>query len=265
MPLVDFENPPVVETVLSVEFAPLRRWAVPHFGLFWNEIRTEFPIIDVHPPLQSQVEHFEEVPIPLRLRFLPGPPPVRCWFTEASGDRLLQIQHDRFIHNWRKQPGQSYGHYDESIRPSFEREWSRFCSFTEREGLGRPEACQCEVTYINILEAGKGWTTPADLGQVFPLWRGERSGTFLPAEEAVSFNTSYVMPDSRGRLHVTAEPGFQPALNQQVIQLTLTARGSPTGSSLEELLAWFDLGREWVVRGFLDVTSETMHKAWGIK
>ena len=78
MALVDFESPPVVETVLGVEFAPIRGWAVPHFGLYWNEVRSEFPRFDVHAPLPSQIERFDDSPPPFVFRLEPGPPPVRC-------------------------------------------------------------------------------------------------------------------------------------------------------------------------------------------
>jgi hypothetical protein len=53
-PLPDFGAPPVVETALGVEFAPLRKWSVPHFGVFWNEIKSDYPRFEVQPALASQ-------------------------------------------------------------------------------------------------------------------------------------------------------------------------------------------------------------------
>jgi hypothetical protein len=48
----------------------------------------------------------------------------------------------------------------------------------------------------------------------------------------------------------------------EILQLTLTARGKPDGSDLESVLNWLDVGRQWVVRGFTDFTSEQMHTLW---
>jgi len=45
--------------------------------------------------------------------------------------------------------------------------------------------------------------------------------------------------------------------------LTLSAKGRPTGSSVEDILAWLDRGREWVVRGFAALTTEAAHDHWG--
>jgi hypothetical protein len=51
--------------------------------------------------------------------------------------------------------------------------------------------------------------------------------------------------------------------------MTLTARGFPIRvaetSDIEAAFAFFDLGREWIVKGFKDLTTPAMHKVWGIK
>ena len=44
--LPSFDAPPVNETVLGVEFTPLAKWSIPHFGLFWSRIRDEYPRCD---------------------------------------------------------------------------------------------------------------------------------------------------------------------------------------------------------------------------
>jgi hypothetical protein len=44
--------------------------------------------------------------------------------------------------------------------------------------------------------------------------------------------------------------------------MTLTARGVPHSSDQEELLRCLDVGREWVVRGFADFTTDEMHNLW---
>ncbi len=46
--LPDFDDPPIVESALSVEFATLAKWRIPHFGLFWHEIQTDFTSTKMH-------------------------------------------------------------------------------------------------------------------------------------------------------------------------------------------------------------------------
>ncbi len=47
--LADFERPPAVETVLSVQFEPLPLLQTAHFGLLWNEFRMSFPKTEERP------------------------------------------------------------------------------------------------------------------------------------------------------------------------------------------------------------------------
>jgi len=263
--LPDFDDPPVVETALGVEFVPLEKWSIPQFGLFWEQIRTEYPRFEIQPPVGSQIERFsaENRPSPPTVTVTAvGVPDVRCWFLERSGSRLLQVQRDRFIHNWRKPPGKAedYPHY-ENIRPIFEREWNRFCEFLHRESLGEPDVVQCEVTYVNHLERGKGWSSFGDIANVLTCWT-DSEAQFLPKPEGMALNVRYAMPDNQGRLHVSLHPAFRPQDAKEILQLSLTARGRPVSSRINDIVAWLDLGREWVVRGFTDFTSRGMHRVW---
>src|ERR1017187_6649118 len=97
--LPDYDDPPVVETVLGVQFAPLQGWGVPHFGLFWNEIKNEYPNFNVQPPLPGDVGIGSRLdggsPTGPQIQFTAGTP-VRCWFFDPSRPRLIQLQNDRF-------------------------------------------------------------------------------------------------------------------------------------------------------------------------
>lgn len=55
-----FDVPPVVEMVLGVEFADLPGWSIPHYGLFWGRIRSDYLHCTVKEPLLSQLETFAE-------------------------------------------------------------------------------------------------------------------------------------------------------------------------------------------------------------
>lgn len=261
--LPGFDDPPVVETALGVEFAPLPLWSIPHYGMLWREIRAEYSQFEVQPPLVSQVEKFgaDAKPEPPTFQVVPiKAPELRCWFVEQSGSRLLQVQQDRFIHNWRKTGGAEYLHYDHT-RPIFEREWRRFWDFLRQESLGEPEVLQCEVTYVNHLDRGRGWESFGDVTKVIRYWT-DVPGQFLPRPEGMALNVRYLMPENRGRLHVALQPVFRPADATEVLQLSLTARGRPASSRTEDILAWLDLGHEWVVRGFTDFTTDHMHRLW---
>ena len=265
--LPDFTNPPVIETVLSLQFAPLEKFGILHFGLYWQKIRTDYPRSELHPPLPSVTEEFGPNPIPhgidlkLALGF-PFGPPVRFWFIDESDNRLLQIQNGRFIYNWRKIKGdEAYPRY-EGIREKFKEEWVRYCTFLEEENLGTPEVNQCEVTYVNHIEYDAGWKGYGELSKVIACWKGSYSGTFLPPPEKINLNVRHLLPGKEGRLHISLEPVLRSGDAVEVLQLNLTARGAPGSSNVEDIFRWLDLGREWIVRGFTDFTTENMHKHW---
>lgn len=264
--LPDYERPPVVETYLGVQFAPLAQFSIPHFGLYWTKIRENYPDFQVQPTLGSVIERFEAgqfVQPKLGVEVV-RVPDARCWFIEKSGAMLTQVQRDRFIHNWRKlKPEDAYVHYDR-IKPKFSEEWKNFCAFLDEMGVGKPEVNQCEMTYVNHIELGQGWRSYGELNKVIASWSGTSSGKFLPVPESVSISARYILADKKGRLHIEMQPAITRDA-KEILQLNLTARGKPESSNLESILEWFDLGHEWIVRGFTDFTAKEMHNFWGRK
>lgn len=257
-----FDRPPVVETALGVEFSPLAQWGVPHFGLFWEKIRNEYPRFQVQPPLGSQIEKFgraaAQAPA-LTIEF-GDPARLRCWFFNTNDVQLLQVQDSRFILNWRKATeATEYPHYA-TFRPQFEAEWNRFCSFLAENHLPLPAVLQCEVTYVNVIPKGAGWESFGELSKVTKVWSDGTSA--LPPPEQATLNARYVMPGDRGRLHVSLQPAIRNTDASEILQLTLTARGQPSGPSVREILEWFDTGHAWIVEGFADITTDKMHSLW---
>jgi len=263
---VDFENPPVTETILSVQFAPLRGLTLPYMGLFWGQVRSQYPTQEVKPPLSPVIEDFSSPPTAPSLGIeVSSEPDARFWLVDGTSTQLIQIQRDRFIRNWRKgeAPNDAYPRYDE-LRPRFEHDWLSFVGFLEREKLGTPEVNQCEVTYINHIGLGTGWNSLSDAHRVLTVLKAQEGREFLPEPEMVIVNVRFVMPERRGRLHVSAQPAIRRQDGSAVMQLTLTARGRPESSRLEDIVAWFNLGHDWIVHGFVDLTTPEMHQIWGL-
>jgi uncharacterized protein (TIGR04255 family) len=191
-------------------------------------------------------------------------PAIRSWYLDQSGNRLIQVQHDRFVINWRKVSGtEAYPRYP-VLRERLQVEWGRFCDFLKDEGLERPRVNQCEVLYVNNIDYEKGWSSYGELDKVIAaLATPKPKNRFLPHPERVSMEVTYRLEDSAGRLHVAFVPVIRTRDASEVLQMTLTARGAPKSPSDEDVFAWLDLGRKWVVRGFADFTTEQMHRIWG--
>jgi hypothetical protein len=68
--LADFDNPPIVETVLSAQFERLSAMRAVHFGLFWQRVKDGFPNSEEHPALSPVLEQIDEsVSQAVQLRF----------------------------------------------------------------------------------------------------------------------------------------------------------------------------------------------------
>ena len=262
--LPDFANPPVVETVLSVQFEPLSQMRAAHFGLFWGQIRERYPKTEERPSLDPVIERFPE-PAPRRVGFqfpvLEVPPLPRFWFIHRNETELIQLQADRFIKNWRKSgEGDSYPRY-EKLRGWFEQEFEEFQKFVKKEMLGSIEVNQCEVTYVNHIVSGEGWGSHEDLDKVFALWSHLASPIPGKAEDA-AFHARFPIRDGSGqpvgRLHADVQAALRIPDGKPMFVLSLTARGY-LGQSTE----FFDLGREWIVRSFAEMTTKEMHRVWG--
>lgn len=265
-PTPKFKRPPVIETLLGVQFGPLRSFSVPHFGLFWSQIRADYPNQEMKPPLGPEVEDFGMSVAPGGAKvMLSTEPEARCWFIDPSQTQLIQLQRDRFIRNWRKVTGQeTYPEYA-VLKPRFAADWTRFLHFLASAGIEQPEVNQCEATYVNHIPIGIGAETGVEsfgeIHKILSVIAAPRTG-FLPESEVTMLNSRYLMPDKKGRLHVTVQPAVRKDDRRVVLQLTLTARGRPDSGSTEDVLRWFDLGHEWIVRGFADLTTTDMHTRW---
>jgi uncharacterized protein (TIGR04255 family) len=262
-PLPEFDAPPVEEVALGVEFPQIDGWRIPHFGLFWQQIRADYPAFDVQPPVPSQIESPTILPRePGHLRLSFDPNNVRCWFLDETKNNLLQVQPDRFLRNWRQVTGdEAYPRYA-VLRPAFERDWHRFLTFLSDNQLPAPSVAQCEVTYINNIERGAGWDSFDDLSRVTPLWAGRVTDGFLQHPESTTVALSYGIENQRGRLRIMMNHALRLRDGKEILQLQLVARGKPASEAPTDVLSWLDLGREWIVRAFADTTTPAMHTIW---
>ena len=270
--LPDFENPPLVEVALSLQFDALTKLQTPQLGSLWAEFRGRFPKTEEHPLLDSVIERFG---VPgasqpkVRFEMLESPPVPRIWFLKEDGAELIQIQQDRFIHNWRKVgTGDRYPRY-EHVRKTFHRELESFREILSREQVGELRPNQCEVTYVNHILAGEGWQTHGQLANVLTVFHGAYSDENLEDPEDVRLALRYVLKNDGdepiGRLHISAQPAYRRSDNLPMLVLTLTARGRSEGEDIGAALRFLDEGRKAIVRGFTSVTTTKMHKIWGRK
>ena len=125
---IRYKNPPIDEIVCSVLFDSIEGLRAGHLGFLWQKFRNEFPVIDD----QNLIGPVSEEDLNNR-----GTPPLpRVWFVHEYENELIQVQFNRFIHNWRKRrPNDEYPGY-KTVIGNFERYLSCFQDFLTEERLG---------------------------------------------------------------------------------------------------------------------------------
>lgn len=267
--LPNFDNPPLSEVALSVQFQPLENFKSAHIGLLWEKFRSDFPLVEEHGPLEPQFERFgirRTSAVPFKLEMMDRPPTPRCWFVKEDGSQLIQIQRDRFINNWRKRgEGTNYPRY-EAIRDLFEEELVAFASFAGEELLGQLHFNQCEITYVNEIEPNGVWDNHSQLNRILTVFTDSSGEQGLPKLENANLRARFLLEGDEGkpigRLHVNVEPRHRVDSGKPIYFMTLTARGTPSTSDVEGIMQFLDYGRQVVVKSFTSLTSKEMHAIW---
>jgi uncharacterized protein (TIGR04255 family) len=178
------------------------------------------------------------------------------FFECADGPWLIQVQRDRFLHNWRYYSGKEvYPRYP-TVRKAFLDQWSHFSGFVDTNNLGPINVTQLEITYLNHIVP---WTDDSELGEVFPDFRWRSGARLLDKPETCRVALSFVSSDKSSRLRATIRPGVHQEKGK-VLLFELTVRGVAKPGEFD---AWFDAGRQWIVTAFADLTSDEWHRKWG--
>ena len=265
--LPNYEHPPVVETVLGVQFDRLPGFRNAHLGAFWKSLDTdEWPAVDDVPLLPSQFERFDETARWAKgIRFrLSQDPACRQQIKNKEGNRMIQVQNGRLHFNWLGESGSDYPRH-EKVRDGFDAALRRFIEFVGKENLGDFRPNQWEVTYVNHILKGTVWNQPDD-------WTFFRLAGSLPTIENLVQGESFTgewhfrLPDKRGRLHIDwqlarkADPGER---EDEFVRLSLTARGG--AEDLQSVGDGLDFGRATIVRSFRNLMSDEANRFWGLK
>jgi len=260
-PLPDYQRPPVVEVVCGIQFEPLKELLAPHLGLLWERYKPEYPACEETPPLAKVIERFGEASPEIGIELGELPPLPRIFFAHVDGTRIIQVQRDRFLHNWKRVTREDeYPRYGTVIN-LFRERLKTFERFLRDRGLGSLKPNQYEMSYINQIPMGDGWSSLSDIGSVFPdfTWRKENR-YFLPNFEASHWRTAFALPDGLGRLHVSIRQGMTKEDPRLSLLFELTVRGMGTDTSRAAMWDWFGIAREWIVRGFTDLTGESIQQ-----
>lgn len=265
-PLPEYDRPPVVESILGVQFEPLGSLKSAHLGVYWKSLGPEWSRVSDAPPLEPQFERFGASAAWGRLAFqlrLGQTPDVRLQIRNDAS-RMIQVQNGRFHFNWLG--GAEYPRYPR-VREEFDAALDHFRRFLAEEGLGEFRANQWEITYVNHIPRGTVWSSPRDWGFFRPLANTTGAAEGVPLE-SFGGEWHYEIAPQIGRLHIQWQHGQRSEPEgEDVVILTLTARGParPTEEAGLSLSDGLDRGRDAIVRSFKALMSDEANRFWGLR
>lgn len=265
-PLPDYERPPVIEVIYGIQFDPLKEWRTPLIGALWQTIKTDYPKFKEMPVLAPVVERFDQTiqTEMAALELLDGPPLPRLFFLDSSENWVMQVQNDRFLHNWKRMHEDDVYPRFGTVSERFFAAWEKFTTFLRLQEIAIPNITQLEITYINHIPVEKDRSTIEEIQMDFVDVRWQGDHKFLPQPETVTWTSSFLLPENQGRLHASMRPAQRRKDKTSVLLLELTARGIPQVTDAASIRSWFTMGREWIVRSFADLTGETVQRErWG--
>lgn len=267
---VDYDNPPLVEVSIGIQFTdlPIRTADVGDFRRLFAE-QLDLTDYEEHQPLEPRIEIFEPTPrqFPsIRLETLP--PLARQWFaTKDDGSRLVQLQRDRLIYNWRRIPSDEYPRYP-VVKKGFVDSYGCFETVIRNilsEKKRRIEITQCELAYFNHIESGNVWGNHSEVDKVIQSL--DHSALHQHSIEDVRYGFRKRLVSDKGnplgRVSVNVTPVFRSADSMPLIQIDLTARGKPETPNIADALSFFDSCHSEIVTLFTDLTTNSMHTVWG--
>lgn len=265
---VDFEHPPVNEVAFSVQFGSEAIDEVGILAEFLPLLQPEYPKLEKHPPVPPAVETFDIAPVAPQVQFqlLQTLPSQRYWFLSPDGTRLVQVQADRLMFNWRAlTPDDEYPHYD-VLKPQFAALLAAFLALPSVAARAAAVSW-CELQYINPIEARADGDGHGQLARILRFLVPDPERVVLPEVEDTQIQVRYRLHDElgvpNGRLYLTAVPAVRAADGQPTYAVTLLARGRPAAGELpDSVFAFIDYAHDLIVRGFREATTDAMHALW---
>jgi uncharacterized protein (TIGR04255 family) len=271
--LPQWENPPLDEVAISVQFNDIPGFKAVHYGLLAERFRifglTQY---EDKAPINPSFEVFGKrvAPVQFQLQAVDALLP-RVWYMSEDKHRLVQVQPDKFVYNWRKVEGAGdYPRFDKVVLPEFLERCQAFEVFVAEQRLPALALSQCELSYFNIIEVEEGETYHDAFTRIFRFWAYQNNPDALNdgasiEKDSVNLTLSHVLKAADGsplaRIHTNVAAAER--RNQRVIRFALIFRAPWTNAVNMPLMQFFAEGREAIARLFDAMITDQMHTAWG--
>lgn len=208
-----FENPPVVETVIGVQFSPNPKTSLIDLASLQKSWVEDYPVQSHH-----LIEVAPQLPIPTGV-FVPRVPPViRFWSETTDGHGLVQSELGRLILNWRKTNDLiSYPGFEHQL-DEYRSLWSLQTEWEQRLNANLPLPFEIEITYVNDLGqiTEETLSSLAIFGEAWNTFPGRNGGMGFSFQRNLDVSEGHPY---QGKLSVSADTNVD-ANNRSVIFVT---------------------------------------------
>lgn len=179
----------------------------------------------------------------------------RLWLTRES--RLLQLQVDRFVYNWRRvdDSSEKYPGFD-TIFAEFRERWTEFLGFSDAAFSIPIKLAELSLTYVNQIH-----DDGAVAGRQMFAFRQSDFG--MPEPELWVSQLRFAFPESNKKITVGARPAIHLATQSNVTQLDMTVESIVPPNDLEDVLAWYSEAHDLVHRTFKTLIGPEWLTKWG--
>lgn len=256
-------NPPIVELVISAQFATERPVDTTKLVLFWNEyLRAEYPVASEAPAIEDTFEKFgdnvrwQQPSIRLNLETTPQ---LRFQFTSSARDRMVQLQPTRLILNWVRKE-EAYPRFS-TLREEFSRRFTSWQTFAAGQDIGEVVPNQWELCYVNFIPRGELWKTPDEWHRVSSLFVDSVSDFEPLVLEDRTFQWRMRLPDARGRITLSVGQ-VKNSDGQLGMQLVILARGP--ASTDAEVVDRLQTAHDEIIKLFDRLATTEAKEHWGM-
>ena len=243
-----FENSPLQEVVIGVQFNPIVD-SNSIISEFYQIKKGKFPRLIEDSPIPHIIEKFDSQNI---VTFQNGYY-SRKHFVEQSEHKLIQIQSDKLLFNLRILDKKNDYPFFDNIRIEFLNHLNDLDNIYSIIN----NIDQLEITYLNHIPIVEFNEDNYDLSKIFI--------NYFPSNTVKNFNCTYIIPIQKinGNLTLKLQDGLNRATQNKVVVLELTIRGNKTEK--QSMDDWFNESHNILFDFFLNSISESAKKLWKLK
>jgi len=251
----EYGNAPVVEVAIGVRFERLRKFRQAHFGMFWNQLRNDYPTTVDRPKKQNVALPVDGATPSFQFEMTDSAPTDLAWFISQDDTRLLQLQDDMLLLNWRKVNEVSpYPRFRE-LKPEFWRAWTLLGSISDEQLT----PVEVEVTYVNRVDS-------PDLSFLNGFDASQLAATSDLQQIAQRNTATYRVSgigDQDGYLTVeTTKAHSTDGIPHYLMSLSLRCHVHATESPQVSVGPVLDRASDLITRRFTALTTSEWHQTW---